>query len=347
MTSFPGAKSGGTVAEAKHGELDMPDALTEDKLKTTYNFIPLHKESKGSFGTVGRVIVHIDGAVKIINKQRFHLNLINNEIKILYFIRQQQVISTGGSQFCLEFTGWWDGSESWCGLGNYICILTKQYKIDLIDELMKLTNAQIKNLIPKLMQQLCSGLHFLHENNIVHLDLKFENMMFDYDNNLRIIDFGGARYIPQGKLLTKERIGTFGNQSPEMFLRKISTEQKQQLDLKDQDITTKADIFTVGLLLYQLLQPTNIPFFNISLENTKWEYVYGIQGKSPFINKVQNIDPPYKTILEHCLQVDIRQRCNVAFIQMNLPAKTPAETPVETPVESAAKRQKKEYHLRF
>lgn len=44
--------------------------------------------------------------------------------------------------------------------------------------------------------QVFCGLSYLHENNIVHLDLKPENVMMSEDGNtLKIIDFGSAQKI--------------------------------------------------------------------------------------------------------------------------------------------------------
>lgn len=39
-------------------------------------------------------------------------------------------------------------------------------------------------------RQLISAFEYMHHNNIVHRDLKAENMMLDKTNNLKIIDFG-------------------------------------------------------------------------------------------------------------------------------------------------------------
>ena len=34
------------------------------------------------------------------------------------------------------------------------------------------------------------GLEHLHNNGIVHRDIKLENLMLDFDDNIKLIDFG-------------------------------------------------------------------------------------------------------------------------------------------------------------
>jgi len=42
----------------------------------------------------------------------------------------------------------------------------------------------------KYLQQLISGIEYLHKLGIVHRDLKPENLLFDGGKNLLIVDFG-------------------------------------------------------------------------------------------------------------------------------------------------------------
>jgi len=64
--------------------------------------------------------------------------------------------------------------------------------------------------------QLISGLKAIHEQKFAHRDLKTENIFLDKDFNLKIGDFGFAKYFEEGSKL-KTVLGTVGYQSPELL----------------------------------------------------------------------------------------------------------------------------------
>ena len=47
-----------------------------------------------------------------------------------------------------------------------------------------------EKMIQSIMYMMIKGLSHIHENGIIHRDLKTENCLIDENNNLRIIDFG-------------------------------------------------------------------------------------------------------------------------------------------------------------
>jgi hypothetical protein len=52
--------------------------------------------------------------------------------------------------------------------------------------------------IRRIFGQIVDGVAFLHERNIVHRDLKDENVILDRDGNAQLIDFGSAAYVKEG-----------------------------------------------------------------------------------------------------------------------------------------------------
>jgi len=53
--------------------------------------------------------------------------------------------------------------------------------------------------IARILSQVADALAFLHEHSIVHRDIKDENVVLDPDGNVRLIDFGSAAYIKDGR----------------------------------------------------------------------------------------------------------------------------------------------------
>lgn len=91
------------------------------------------------------------------------------------------------------------------------------------------------------MQQLAAGLQVLRENNVVHRDLKPQNLLLSTsDDNavLKIADFGFARSL-QSRDLAETLCGSPLYMAPEVM-------QYQKYD-------AKADLWSVGVILYQLV----------------------------------------------------------------------------------------------
>ncbi len=71
----------------------------------------------------------------------------------------------------------------------------------------------------KYLQQLISGIEYLHKLGIVHRDLKPENLLFDGNRNLLIVDFGLSNIYEQGGLL-RTACGSPCYAAPEMIAGK-------------------------------------------------------------------------------------------------------------------------------
>ena len=95
-------------------------------------------------------------------------------------------------------------------------------------------------------KQICEGLAEAHKLGIVHRDLKPQNIMIDEFGNARIMDFGIARSL-KSEDITKpgEIIGTRVYMSPEQA--------------EGKDVDSRSDIFSLGLILYEMLA-NKLPF---------------------------------------------------------------------------------------
>ena len=89
------------------------------------------------------------------------------------------------------------------------------------------------------MKQILSAVFYMHSQNIVHRDLKLENMLLDCQSikNIKIVDFGTACELQPGKKLT-QMIGTINYIAPEIFKKSY---------------TEKCDMWSCGVIMYILL----------------------------------------------------------------------------------------------
>ncbi len=86
----------------------------------------------------------------------------------------------------------------------------------------------------KIIRGVCHGLNVLHERNLVHRDVKPENIIISDDGRIVLIDFNAAREISKADKDTVV-MGTVGYASPE------------QLGVTQSDART--DIYALGVLL--------------------------------------------------------------------------------------------------
>ncbi|MBM43910.1 MAG: hypothetical protein CMJ36_02710 [Phycisphaerae bacterium] len=107
-----------------------------------------------------------------------------------------------------------------------------------------------------LMMQVCEAVLHAHQKGIIHRDLKPNNILVEYNDSralVKVIDFGIAKSLNQPltekTLFTREgqMIGTPEYMSPE------------QAEMTIQDIDTRSDIYSIGVILYQVLTGS-LPF---------------------------------------------------------------------------------------
>ena len=150
-----------------------------------------------------------------------------------------------------------------------------------------------------LFYQVFSGLIYLHENKIIHRDLKLENIMIDSiekDNitcepyfYIKIIDFGSAKYFSKQRI-ENEIIGSSYYIAPEVLKQKYNE---------------KCDTWSAGVLLYMLLTkkaPFNGKNSEIIMEKIE-EGNYDRKNK-----KLMEFSDEVRDLLNHLLEKDVDKR---------------------------------------
>lgn len=97
----------------------------------------------------------------------------------------------------------------------------------------------------KLFCKVCDGVQEAHRHLIVHRDLKPDNILVGSDGEPRLLDFGIA------KILEQEPLGTDGK--PHTSLSAMTPAYASPEQVRQQALTTSSDVYSLGVMLYQLL----------------------------------------------------------------------------------------------
>jgi serine/threonine protein kinase/tetratricopeptide (TPR) repeat protein len=98
----------------------------------------------------------------------------------------------------------------------------------------------------KLFQKVCSAVQYAHQNLVVHRDIKPSNILVGTNGEPKLLDFGIARLMTAE--FSAEDIELSRGEAQPMTLRYASPEQ-----VRDEPITTESDIYSMGVLLYELV----------------------------------------------------------------------------------------------
>ncbi len=180
----------------------------------------------------------------------------------------------------------------------------------------------------EIARQLCLGLGAAHENGVLHRDLKPANIMIDGRGRVRITDFGLAGLADEfdGR---RERAGTPAYMAPEQ--------------LEAGKVSVRSDIFSLGLVLYELFTGRRAFDTNNAAELKRLHSTGSFTTPSSVTHEM---DPAVEGIIERCLERDPQQRPQSVYVVLGaLPGSDPlaaalaaGETPSPDLVASARDR---------
>jgi serine/threonine protein kinase len=136
----------------------------------------------------------------------------------------------------------------------------------LIDSGKRLSPPEIDALI----KPVADALDYAHNSGIIHRDIKPANILIDKTNKPFLADFGVARMDTSTMTQSGTAIGTLSYMSPEQ--------------IKGQTIDRRADIFALGIILYELLSG-KMPFHGDNISTLVYKIVNEQPQRITEINK--------------------------------------------------------------
>ena len=139
-------------------------------------------------------------------------------------------------------------------------------------------------------RQICAGLAAAHDKGVIHRDLKPANIMLDGLGKVRINDFGlaGIAASIQG---AEVRAGTPAYMAPEQ--------------LAGNEVTTKSDIYSLGLVLYEILTGKR------AFEAATLQELIRVRNEAEITKPsslVRDLDPLLERVILRCLEREPGQR---------------------------------------
>lgn len=167
-------------------------------------------------------------AVKIIEKSWLSSEMLKNRT----VLEEVEILRALDHPNILKIFEYFEDSKNY-----YIVMEYCQYG-DLLDELHKRDKFD-EATASKIMEQVLSGLNYIHTKLVVHRDIKLENILIwskDKDLDVKIIDFNIATFKTSAKLT--KFTGTFYYLAPEVI---------------EESYDEKCDLWSCGVIMYLLL----------------------------------------------------------------------------------------------
>ncbi len=149
--------------------------------------------------------------------------------------------------------------------------------------------------VAQIGSQICQALSVAHKHDIIHRDIKPQNIMVQPDGNIKVMDFGIARAKNSHLTADNSVLGTAHYVSPEQT--------------KGQPLGPTSDIYSLGIVMYEAACG-KVPFdgddaISVALKQVNEQPVPPSQV-SP------NVDPQLEAIILKCLMKDPAQRFQTA-----------------------------------
>lgn len=150
--------------------------------------------------------------------------------------------------------------------------------------------------------QICSALEVAHKNNLIHRDIKPQNIIVTPDGTVKITDFGIAKSLIEDNTKTINILGTAYYISPEQAQGKI--------------LSYSTDIYSLGVVLYEMLT-ADLPFRGENSIEISLKHINEKPIRPSAL--VSNIPPEIEKILMHCIEKNPQKRYeNVSVLKADL-----------------------------
>jgi len=167
-------------------------------------------------------------------------------------------------------------------------------------EYIKLRGALDERRSRRLTAQIIAAVEYLHTRNIVHRDLKCENILLDRHNNVKVSDFGFSKDLLVGGAPSWTFCGSSAYASPEILQGKPYCAKA-------------ADMWSLGVILY-IMACGKMPFDDTSIKRLIKDQL-GQRIEWPNGGQLPSLTNQLKTLIRWMLQPVVSRRATVTDVK--------------------------------
>lgn len=187
------------------------------------------------------------------------------------------------------------------------CLISPWYNNGNVRDYLRITSNSNR---PRLVSDVANGLLYLHSSNVVHGDLKGDNVLVDENGAARLIDFGMSKLIEEaasGYTTSSLNLGTARWMSPELL----------HSQSKDCHRTRSSDVYAFACTALEILSSKQ-PFEHI-IQDIRVTVAI-LKGEKPSRNDYPNVILPEITwtLFERCWERDPAARPEMQEVQATL-----------------------------